>query len=242
MNDSFDNSNETVLCQGITLDNRGNIVNTKKYILYTNKLNFPYLDNWIENGLLFPFEYYQSSSNSYKVDFHITPDKDARNHVVGIASHLFPQADSEIMTWNNLMESLMIPLITVGVEYSEQKLSRMSLYYFSPNEKGKKSEQISLCPQNKMDIINHIGLVDEILIQFIMMSDLKIVAIDINHNNISTKFYCSWNKSNLRSFLQKYWPDIWKTLFDVHFFEKNFLLTSIVNSALSGKKLGFYYE
>ena len=59
MNDSFDNSNETVLCQGITLDNRGNIVNTKKYILYTNKLNFPYLDNWIENGLLFPFEYYQ---------------------------------------------------------------------------------------------------------------------------------------------------------------------------------------
>ena len=52
MNDSFDNSNETVLCQGITLDNRGNIVNTKKYILYTNKLNFPYLDNWIENGLL----------------------------------------------------------------------------------------------------------------------------------------------------------------------------------------------
>lgn len=242
MTSSLLESNEIVLCHGVTLDNRGKIINFKKYVSYSKKIKFPYLDNLIENESLFPFEYYQSSNNSYKIDFHVSPNKSTRNHIVEVGRHLFPHENNAIVNWDGLMESLMIPLVTVGAAYSGKELTRMSLYYFSPNERGKKSEQVSLSINSKMAIIHHLNIFDEPLIQFVLCSDLKIVAIDIDCNTVSHKFYCSWSKNDLYHYLKKYSPDSLRTLYNNHFFEKNILLVSIANSALGEKKLSYYYD
>ena len=97
MTSSLLESNEIVLCHGVTLDNRGKIINFKKYVSYSKKIKFPYLDNLIENESLFPFEYYQSSNNSYKIDFHVSPNKSTRNHIVEVGRHLFPHENNAIV-------------------------------------------------------------------------------------------------------------------------------------------------
>lgn len=40
MTSSLLESNEIVLCHGVTLDNRGKIINFKKYVSYSKKSNF----------------------------------------------------------------------------------------------------------------------------------------------------------------------------------------------------------